>query len=1326
MSRFLSFIGLCLICHVLHAQHILFDNLTTENGLSQNAVLSICQDSRGFMWYGTQNGLNKYDTRGFKIYRNQPADSNSLSSNYITCLLQDRHQRLWIGTRNGLNRYCPETDNFKRAAVPAGAITCIYEDHAGHIWVWAASGLFQLDAHDTFVRLPLPDSIAGLGGINVRSIYQDHTGMYWLGTSAGLTAMTADHHFHTYHHTDAPNSLSDDYVTCFTEDAAKRLWVGTLHGGVNLFHRDNNTFSRFTESAGASGPVNNNIRVLQCDSTGAIWIGTLGGLSLLDPAQQKFTHCRHDPEDKNSLSHNSIYSIFIDHQATVWIGTFWGGINSVAPYGTSFHVFQAGKYHPGINNNVVSSLWEDRQHNLWVGTEGNGLNFLDRQQDQVTLYRQQLNDPSSLGSNLIKVIYGDREGNIWVGTHGGGLNLFLPQQHHFARLLYQENDPLTLSSEVLSLLEDDDNNFWIGTQNGLLIYKKNGAKLQQALSFPFQQEIGKKAVKAILQAHDQSIWLGTSEGLYHIDHLHKKLQAWTRQQGLPGNDINCLYEDEEGNIWAGFYYDGLARVHQDSITVFTEKNGLCNNNVMAILGEGRQLWISTSNGLSRFNIDTREFKSYYKSDGLRGNTFNVNSCLRTSSGEMLFGGFNGLTSFYPSQIESNNWAPPIVITRLKVFNQPVSAGGPDGLLQRDISLTDHLTFSHKQNAFTLEFAALNYIRPNKNRYAYKLSGFDDDWNYTSTPSATYMNLPPGNYTFLVKGANNDGVWSREAVLHLQVRPPFWKTVWAYALYVLLASTLIFFIVRYFLLQALLKKDQELTRFKLSFFTNISHEIRTHLSLINGPVDELVRNNNGNEHTQRQLQTIKTNADSLLQLVTELMDFRKAETGHLVLHVSPGNVVAFLRNIYQTFHALSVAKNISMDFSATADNIRLYFDNVQLEKVCYNLLSNAFKFTPVGGHISMAVEEHKDTVVITITDNGKGIAPENLDKLFSNYFQEDDQSKNTGYGIGLALAKSIVETHRGSISAASSDKTVFKVTLPKGRAHFPDAWVSELTQETAPTLLTPVVPASATAPAPSTEDHACTVLLVEDNAEIRHFICRSLSGYRIIESANGREGLEMATTLLPDIIISDVMMPEMDGYTLCEQLKSNTATSHIPVILLTAMSTQANHISGLKMGADIYLTKPFSMQVLQLHLHNLLQLRTRMQEWVKQQLALPVTATPAPVAPMPLPLEDEFLQKVVRIIEENIDEPEFGVGTLSQQVNMSHPVLYKKLDALTGMSVNDFIKAIRFRKATELLTTKKYTIAEVAYMVGFSDRKYFSKEFKKHFGKTPSEFIEYLV
>jgi ligand-binding sensor domain-containing protein/signal transduction histidine kinase/DNA-binding response OmpR family regulator len=1335
-SSFWAFVFLC--CLPAKGQDISFNHLTIENGLSQNSVLAIAQDTRGFMWFGTRYGLNRYDGYRFVCYKNNPADTNSLSDNYINALLCDSKKNLWAGTDKGLNKYDPEKNHFSRIALYAGkrsvpyAVHCIMEDKNGTLWVGTTKGLCvaSLSKNKDGSQAYTLKVLDGLHAANVVRIYKDAKDYIWLGTSNGLIRLkygsgkTEKKLF--IHDSSDPASLSDNYIMSITEDKMGNLWIATIKG-LNLYNTQTQSFTRFLSTAfNGSGIVNNNVRVLVTDRTGKLWIGTQEGLSIMDPATKKITSYQYNAGDVNSLSQNSVHSIFEDANGSVWVGTFFGGVNVAYRYTTHFTAWQHSQTASSISNNVISSIVADEKDNLWIGTEGGGLNYFDKSTQKFTVYKNDLLNEGSLGSNLVKTVYIDTDNNLWVGTHGGGLNLFDPVRQTFHRFLYKENDSRVKQSEIAALLEDSEGKLWVGKHPGIEIFYRNETNLTPYEYNPVLKKLEDQNLSAIVEDSKKNIWIGTLNGLYIFQPSNGSLNSIEIKNKNFTTSINCIKEDSRGNIWIGLHYGGMAMydAHQKEFVVYTTKDGLPNDNVLGILeDEYHNLWLSTSNGLAKFNPVNKNFQTYTSSDGLAGNEFNYNAFFKRSNGEIFFGGINGLTSFFPDRIERNENKAPLIFTGLKIFSNDVEINDRHRVLTQSISLTNKLIFHHNQNTFTLEFALLNFIKPGKNKYAYKLEGINTEWTEVTNPSATFTNLAEGHYVFLVKGANNDGVWTEPVRLQISVLPPFWKTWWAYLLYACFVALILFFVIRFFYVRALLLRDKELHRVKLNFFTNISHEIRTHLTLIMAPVEKMQKENNQNIVLSHQLKNIKDNANRLLKLVNELMDFRKAETNNLKLHVAGYDLISFLNSIYTSFEELSLTKNIRLSFVHDAKEILLFFDKEQLEKVIFNLLTNAFKFTHNGGSICLHVESKKDTVKIHVVDNGRGIAPAYFDKLFTNFFQvNDNSSQNTGYGIGLALSKTIIALHKGTLtvesipqSEAQEQRTCFTVTLLKGNRHFENVQ-QPLQTGTNNNFPQKFQSAPAISSVIESEEKNFTVLISEDNSELRSLIKESLeSYYNVIESEDGLQGWQIATEQIPDLIVSDVMMPEMDGFTLCEKLKTDERTSHIPVILLTAKTSQTDHVSGLTTGADVYLTKPFSTEVLELSVRNLLAAREKMRQKFSKEFVL------QPQNIVINTVDEQFVKKLIQIIEDNMDNPEFGVDMLSVKIAMSQSVLYKKVKAITGMSVNDFSKSMRLKKAAQLLQQKTYTVYEVGYMVGFNDRKYFSKEFKKQFGKTPSEY-----
>lgn len=1328
-----------------------FNNFTIENGLSQNSVISITQDKAHFLWFGTRQGLNRYDGYQFKIYRNDPARPESLSNNEVTALLTDSKGRMWVGTINGLNRYDQTTDSFTHTKPGSKnrkknlVIEAIYEDREHRVWIGSSDGLHLLiDSVNNIFKTFQFDRKANATGNAVYAIFQDGRNNMWLATTDGLLCLSNKNGQYSYKRfrssADKSNSIASNYITSINADRQGNLWVGT-DNGLCLYNYSKQTFSTYRHSdKDSTSIIHNDIRDITLDHKGLLWIGTQEGLSILDPLNRKFKNYQHDTELRNSISQNSVHSIFQDVNQTIWIGTYFGGINFCYPIATKFKVYRNSKLRPSISSNIISSIVEDGKHNLWIGTEGGGLNYFDRKNNQYKVYKTNPNDLNSISSNLIKIICKDNTGNgqLIIGTHHGGLNLFNPATGQFRRMLNVKNSTNAIgTAEIVALNQDQYGTIWIGSENGLSILKK------QADGFPARSTKSvldkyikgeNRDIKVLFRDRAHQLWIGTTAGLFSYNFSSHKLSLFRKKEDdlnkLKSDYINCIVELSDGRLCIGTYFGGLSLFNKktNQFKTYDEKVGLANNNVLGVVEDKTgNLWISTTNGLSKLDLKTGIFRNYTQVDGLAGNEFNSRSFLGTNSDAVFLGGLSGLTSFYPGEIETNDAVVPIVFTGLKLFNQPVEVNGPDHLLKEQMMNTRQLTFQHDQNNFTIGFALLNYIKSDKNRYTYKLEGYDTDWNHVAQPSATYTNLPSGHYQFIVKGLNNDGIaGSNFATIVIHILPPIWASWWAYLIYFLLFSAILFLSIRYLFVRALLKRTEDIQQMKLNFFTHVSHEIRTPLTLILGPLESLLKSTKDLPEVNKQIAPIKNNADRLMRLITELMDFRKNESGKLKLNLAGHNIIAFSDEIFQPFKHLASQTNITYSFEHDASDIELYFDKRQMEKVLFNLLSNAFKFTSTNGCIKLSVLETSQHVIIQVRDNGIGIPFESQAKLFSEFFQVNAQgSGHIGSGIGLALSKSIIKAHHGNITIESTPAspeqprdTCFRVTLKKGKAHFSPAELKEfLKDDFENSIYSAPVPALDFSHNNAEKQHKETILIVEDNSEIRQLLHNFIGrDYKIVESADGLAGWETAIELLPDLIICDLMMPVMDGLELTRKLKTDERTSHIPIILLTAKSSHLHQLEGMEMGADSYVTKPFSLELLKLNLRNLLQSRENMRQKFSQQVSLqPQNITVSTI-------DHAFMNKVIQCIEDRMADQDFSVPELSAQIGMSQPVLYKKIRAITDLSVNDFIKSIRLKKAAVLCSQKIYNISEVSYLVGFNDPKYFSREFRKQYGQTPRAYI----
>lgn len=1313
----------CVHDTALHVVH-----LGVNDGLSQSSVLSIAQDKHGFMWFGTRNGLNKYDTRAFDIYRQEVGGPVSLLSNdYISSLLSDEQNVLWIGSVAGLTKYKPAEDRFEHlvhqgdtdGSISANQVNSIVNVANGDIWVGTSNGLNLLVDREAnvFEKFFLGQHIYELAG---------HTDgkQLWVGSNQGLSLLTPRAEGYSVRafpkFSDFLESLPSGNITSMTEDFQGTLWIGLRSEGMVALDIASGHFQHYVE--GELGLPSNNIRKIIADRNGQLWVGTLKGLCIIDPSARTSRTHQHKPDDPYSLSQNSIYDIYEDRQGIIWIGTYYGGVSVIFPQTTPFRTLRGSEFYSSLSSNVVSAIVEDDNGGLWIGTEAEGLNYYNRSEQVFRHYRYEYGNADNISSNLIKAIHVDRNQRVWIGTFAGGLNVFDPQTGVFRHYENKGGSELNLTNNIYSLLEDSQGRFWVGTNQGIYTFDKG-----QGTFRPFGDRLASLVIQCLLEDELGNVWAGTSRGLFRLG-----------KEG--GHDFNpvegtnayvyCLYRDDNGHVWAGTSQHGLYRYdpHSLAATQYNQANGLPGNAIHGILIDGaNQVWLSSNNGIYKLDPETNETQHYTVRDGLPGNEFNYNSYYKDSQGELFFGSLNGLVSFYPEQIAINDYVPDVVFTGLRLFNKPVKVNDETGLLHRALNDIDQIVFKHSQNIFTIDFAVLNYIKPDKNQYAYRLDGFEKEWNYVDVPAATYTNLPDGHYTFMVKGANNDGLWNDTPVqLHIRVLPPLWRTWWAYLVYFLLFVAISLTFMRYLIIRALLKKEHEEHQAKLRFFSYISHEIRTPITLVLAPLEHLLERVKDTPSLYQQVLPIKNNAHRLLRLVNELMDFRKIETNNLALHVSESDVVAFAKEVMLAFEDIARVRDIKYTFVSDVDALRLYIDKAQLEKILFNLLSNAFKFAPEGGEVGLFIHQTRHGARIRITDNGPGIPKDKQERLFTDFYQvEDNGAGHLGSGIGLSLSRSIALLHGGELtvesrtaSSARPGFTCFTLALQSGKDHLPPQTVFQTAEWQQAIIADPPMISAAEQSEQRYGTKSYTVLVAEDNQDLRMFLVSALANqYRVLGCSDGMEAWETATDTLPDLVLSDVMMPKMDGLELCRKLKLDERTSHIPVILLTAMGTIEHQLSGLETGADAYVVKPFSVQLLKLTLRNLIASKEAMRVKFGKGFDLELSRTGGSRT------DEVFLKKILAIIAANMDRADFDVSFLAAEVGMSQPVLYKKIKAITDLSVNNFIKAVRMKTAAKLMDEGSGSIAEVAYAVGFSDRKYFSKEFKRMFGKSPSEYVK---
>lgn len=1347
---------------VSNFKNLKFKHLSLTEGLSQSSVICVLQDHKGFLWFGTRDGLNRYDGYTFKKYRYNSQDSGSLSNSYIRSLFEDENNNLWIGTNNGLNKYIADKDSFKRYSLNIGKtqsesaneIWSIVSYNKNYLWLGTGFGLKKFDIKNgTFSSFSIIYNKKRGSDDVTRNLLKTSDGALWICTNTGVDFYDPKRKIKIHYSKirNGANSIPIEFPIIY-QDRDKKLWLGSK-AGLALFNKKKNVFEQFIINSGAIPKIGDEVRTIQQDYLGNLWVGTYNGLYIINGNKNSISHALHDENDPNSLSQNSVYKIFEDSKGDIWVGTYAGGINFYDRSYDLFKNFSSGTNNSKLNYKVVSSIIEDPDQNLWIGTEGGGINFLNRKTGLFNYYKHNNNDPNSLSTDNVKSIIQTKSGNFWIGTHDGGLNFLNPNQRPFKFKKYTSiaGDNSTLSNNrIISLFEDYKNNIWIGTSGGGINVLENDSKSIIRIKDP-SEYVG-AIIYSITKTSDKNVLLiSGNKGLAGVNcTTHKITPIYYKIKKDLYNTSATLYayEDVNKNLWIATEGDGLYYYNTASkkSSKYGIAQGLPNEVIYGILADDyNNLWISTNHGLSRFNFTSHQFKNFDMSDGLLGNEFNYGSFLKLKNGNLMFGGENGINYFNPNSIVENAFIPSVYIASILVNNKP--------FLEKD-EAENEIELKYNQNDFSFNFVALSYSQPNKNQYAYKLEGFDTDWNYIGNKkSATYTNIDAGDYVFRVKASNSDGLWNEKGdVIKVRILPAPWRSWWAYLIYSIIFIAALFVIRKYSLLriheknelkQERLEKEkiEEINQLKLQLFTNISHDFRTPLTLIIGPLERMLAKKIGDSFIQEQHETMHRNASVLLQLVNQLLDFRKSESGKLQLKASKNNIVPFVENIKLSFEELAREKQIKYSFQSSSQNIEVWFDTINLKKVIYNLLSNAFKFTPNRSKISISLsttitDNKKGTptnfLELVIRDSGKGIPQKNLKYIFDRFYQlEEDENvrSGTGTGIGLALAKNIVKLHKGIIKVISSegDGTSFIVLLPLGKEHLKEAKIVNSIEDAIdnessfyldkPNYLIDNLSDNDTIEEGLDRDKSLPILLiVEDNKEVRTFIKNIFkTNYIVYEAENGQKALDIANKNNIDLIISDVMMPVMDGIELCAKIKTNILTSHIPVILLTAKTSEESQKSGYTTGADAYITKPFDTNLLEVRVNNILKSRKSLIEKFKKDTILEpkeLTATSA---------DEMFLQKAIDLIEQNIYDTEYTINDFISEMNVSRSVLYRKLKVLTDQSITEFIKTIKLKRAGQLILKSQLSISEIAFDLGFNDLKHFRNSFQKLFNELPSQY-----
>ncbi len=1365
-----------------------FDEVNME--LSQNTVTSILQDHKGFLWFGTRSGLNRFDGADMDVFEHADGDPLSLSENYVQCLYEDADDNLWIGTLRGLSYYDRSKNSFKVYKHIKGAngglsdnhVTAIHEDRKGRLWIGTMNGglnFFDRE-HDMFIHYGHnPDDSNSLSTDHVTAIGEDHKGHLLIGTwEGGLDRLDIDAQQFRHHH--RKEGLKNGTITKILKGNGNHFWIGT-HAGVSIMTVGENDLldirpmNDFPKSVDGAQVV---LSLLE-DSKNRLWIGIENqGLLIYDISTGTYQHYKDNDKGGHYISSKSIWSMYEDRVGTIWLGTFDRGVLKNDPYQRKFSHYQKKVFQQnGLSHSVVSSFSEDNDGNLWIGTDGGGLNFWNRKTDRFTHFRNEPSNDNSLSANAVVSLMMDRYGKLWVGTWEGGLNEYNPRTGEFKRYQHDENDSTSIiGNNVFAICEDSQNRLWVGAyRDGLeLLDRETGHFTHFEADHKDSTGLSSNLIRCIFEDKHQNLWIGTEGHGVNLLVVDEDDQVSFKHfkhnsedpYSISSNQILSFLEDTQGNLWIGTA-NGLNKYDYRSgrFTAYHKSDGLPNEVIYGVLEDDfNNLWLSTNKGLSKFNTVKKAFKNFDPSDGIQAYEFSKGAYLKSSSGELLFGGINGFNAFYPGAVKENKNIPDIFITGFTLFDQKVMPGEKGTPLKKDITEAKEIVLSYDENVFSFQFSALNFSQAAKNQYAYQLEGYDQQWQYVGRrDEAYYTKVPPGSYTFMVKGANNDGYWNEEGTsIKLRILPPWWKTTYAYIFYFLVLAGILFWYRRIIIHRERLKVDlklehleltkmQEMDQVKSRFFANISHEFRTPLTLILSPLRAMAAGDyEGNP--KKQFAVMIRNAERLLHLINQLLDLSKLEMGHMKLKVSEKDLVAKMKILADSFKVHAQKQKIDFRCTYTQKKLPVYFDDEKIEQIVINLLSNAFKYTQEQGTIHFLIEELRGRpalkelenlddaqglVRIIVADSGMGIPEEQLAYVFDRFYQVDrgESFGKVGTGIGLAIAKELVELHQGAITVESSHGigTTFSIYLPLGHSHFlpeqlianPD--VSEKRSEYSITDTDTVLAElnkdtiqneDSEEITENPKDKKPLVLVVEDNEDLRAYICDYLrSSYQCIQAVDGVHGMDLAVKYIPDVIVSDVMMPKLTGIELCEQIKQEEKTSHIPVILLTAKADHEDKLEGLEFGADHYITKPFDPKVLELRIKNTLLSKQRLSKRILEGEVMQLEPTKL----KPNSADANFIKKALSCVEKHISDSEFNVEKFNKAMGLSRMQSYRKLKALTGQSVNEFIRTIRLKRAAQLIEQQELTIAEVTYEVGFNDLKYFRHCFKKQFGVNPSEY-----
>lgn len=1408
-----------------------FDKMGVKEGLSSEYTTCIHQDKFGFIWIGTQFGLNLFD--GYQVIQfiANPEDSNSINTAFILTIYEEPDGTMWFGTSSGISKYDRANKSF------INYIPDTLDSHAGHnhvlniladgddFWIdtWddlflfnKKTGLFKAFANDTLLPPPgvnrewlntLVDkegnvwAVAydnrekfslfkfnkktqtltqcwgdnstqdGFPNYEVMSSIEDKDGTIWLALDGGGLLEIIDKEKckfrHFTHNSSDKNSITTNNLNTVFEDSKGNIWTGGP-GGFSLLNRKNGRFLNFQiPNISINHKLPNFIKKISEGQNGNLLLTSRDGFFVFNPSNRLLHHYLYDAEHQLSFFDANVIQVISSHMGQIWLATWNNGIYRINQFSNEFkNVKNLSNAKNSLNGNYIHCLLVDSKNNFWIGCAQGGLYKTKMNSQKVFKnfehYFFDTDNPKSLSGNTINAIYEDLNQVLWVGT-SDGLNRYDENSKSFTRFQNKPNDSTTISSNAVeAIFEDSYGTFWIGTRDGLNIMDRKTGHFTRIM--PDKNNFGailNHTIRRIFEDSRGELWFGG----YFLERYKRSDNTFIHYfadsmlvKDFEKTGILNIVEDDSANLWISTKRGGLLKYNRltKRFTTFTTGNGLPSNTINAIEIDDRgYIWVSSNQGLSRISPIDYTIENFDEADGLLSLEFIDKSSFKDKDGWLYFGTRNGFNFFQPDSLKENTFGPPVYITAIYV-------AGKQKYFERPLFEKSNIELKYNENDISFGFVALNYVNPEKNQYSYKLEGYDNDWNYVGNRrTAYYTNLSPGEYNFRVIASNNEGFWNDEgASLIVGINPPFWKTWWAYLSYFLLFFGLLYLLRRYELNRLHLKqgleikkveaeKLEELTAEKNKFFSNISHEFRTPLTLILGPLDKILSNIKSSP-LKEDLIIIRRNSLRLQVLINQILNLSKLESGKMKLYARPLNIVQLTRTLIQPFQSYIGKKGIKLDFQADAEEHIVYIDSLKFEKIINNLLSNAIKYTEDSGKIKVTIdatylyafEEKKEIsgILLKICDTGIGIRKERLPFVFDRFYQVDEEQLKTrlGTGIGLALAKELVELHHGKITVDSDPGmgTTFSIFIPKGKEHLSEEEIikskNHVIENTDDPLNIEVMiedtfnRLSASNNNQPAHSELPLILIVEDNEDMRTYIKSYLaSDYNIIEATNGREGAEKAIELVPDLIVSDLMMPFVDGNEMTIQLKNDERTSHIPIILLTAKVSMESKLEGLETGADDFLTKPFDANELLIRIKNLIEQRKKLRMLLSQHIGDTVQTKIIKESSNKTmsKMDEQFLEKTKKIIEQHMADTDFSVELFARKMGMSRVQLHRKLTSLTDNTASDLIRNIRLNKAAELLKEGNLNITQISYEVGISTISYFSKIFKDKYGVSPSEFTD---